>query len=211
MDLSETIKPKSDQLNADDLLTGPITVTIEKVAKCDGDQPVAVYLQGPYMPYKPCKSMRRVMIAAWGNDGREWAGKSMTLFCDPEVAFGGVKVGGIRISHMSDIKGSLTVSLTTIRSKRKPFTVEPLTVVYWSDAEFTKKLPTVLQTIADGKLTADGAIARLEKTARLTVEQRAQVLAPTVEQSDLGDEFTDAAEQPPTETPADTQNNEEFI
>jgi hypothetical protein len=29
----------------------------------------------------------------------------MTLYCDPEVQFGGMKVGGIRISHMSDIDG----------------------------------------------------------------------------------------------------------
>lgn len=70
--------------------------------------------------------MRRVMIAAWGDDGREWIGRSMKLYCDPTVKFGGVKVGGIRISHMSGIDTKLSVMLTTTRSKRSEYTVEPL-------------------------------------------------------------------------------------
>ena len=118
MSLRDTIAPKSDQLNADDLLTGPITVTITGVSRGNSEQPVNIAITGGYQPYKPCKSMRRVMIALWGDNGHEWVGKSMRLYCDPDVKFGGVKVGGIRVSHMSGIDGRQSLMLTTTRSIR---------------------------------------------------------------------------------------------
>jgi hypothetical protein len=125
--LRDTITPKSDQLNADDLLAGPIIVKIMAVKRgSNADQPIDIIIDGGRQPYKPCKSMRRVMIAAWGDDGREWVGRSMKLYCDPNVKFGGVKVGGIRISHMSGIDTRLSVMLTTTRSKRSEYIVEPL-------------------------------------------------------------------------------------
>ena len=52
----------------------------------------------------------------------------MTLYCDPAVQFGGMKVGGIRISHMSHMDKPQTMALTATRSKRAPFTVQPLSV-----------------------------------------------------------------------------------
>lgn len=125
--LRDTIVPKSDQLNADDLLAGPITVAVVGVKRGDtAEQPISIEIDGGRHPYKPCKSMRRVMIAAWGDDGRKWVGQRMTLYCDPDVKFGGVKVGGIRISHMTGINGRLTVMLTTTRSKRSEFSVQEL-------------------------------------------------------------------------------------
>lgn len=125
--LRDTIVPKSDQLNADDLIAGPLTVGIVGVKRGDtAEQPISIEIDGGRQPYKPCKSMRRVMIAAWGDDGRKWIGNSMTLYCDPDVKFGGVKVGGIRISHMTGIKGRLSVMLTTTRSKRSEFSVDEL-------------------------------------------------------------------------------------
>lgn len=128
MNMSETVIPKSDQLNADDLIGGPRTVTITKVSGTgNGDQPVAVYFEDDEgRPYKPCKSMRRVMIAVWGPDAAEYQGRSMTLYRDPEVAFGGMKVGGIRISHMSHLEREMTMALTATRASRKPYTVKPL-------------------------------------------------------------------------------------
>ena len=125
--LRDTIVPKSDQLNADDLLAGPITVSILSVKRGETvEQPIIIEIGDSRQPYKPCKSMRRVMISAWGDDGRTWVGQSMTLYADPEVKFGGVKVGGIRISHMSGIQGKVGVMLTTTRSKRAEFVVREL-------------------------------------------------------------------------------------
>lgn len=53
----------------------------------------------------------------------------MTLYHDPSVRFGGSEVGGIRISHMSDIEGPIRVNLTATKGKKALHTVEPLVVV----------------------------------------------------------------------------------
>jgi len=127
-DLSHTITPKSDQLNYDDLLTGAITVKVTRVEKADGEQPVVVHIDGGYQPYKPCKSMRRVLIATWGKDGDKWIGQRMTLYGDPTVKWAGQEVGGIRISHMSGIDKPRTYQLTITRGKRQQYTVKPLPV-----------------------------------------------------------------------------------
>jgi hypothetical protein len=124
--LRDTIAPKSDQLNADDLIAGTITVRIVGVRRGSNDQPVIVDIDGGFQPYKPCLSMRRVMIAAWGDNGNAWVGKSMTLYCDPSVKFGKVAMGGIRISHMSHINEPFNIMLTTTRARRSNFKVEPL-------------------------------------------------------------------------------------
>ncbi|AYR01573.1 hypothetical protein PP639_gp073 [Arthrobacter phage Seahorse] len=128
MDLTKTIAPKSDQLNSDDLVTGPVTVTITEVRDGNAEQPVEIHLaEFPGRPYKPSKSMRRVLVQGWGSDGDTYAGRRLTLFRNPEIKFGGDKVGGIEISHMSHIGRQLSVSLMVTRGKRKPFTVKPLT------------------------------------------------------------------------------------
>lgn len=128
IDLSQTITPKSDQLNADDLITSSITIKITNVSKSETpDQPVSIHFEGDNgKPYKPCKSMRRVLVQVWGRDGQSYVGKSLTLYRDNGVKFGGVDVGGIRISHMSDIAKPITLALTASKTQRKPFTVQPL-------------------------------------------------------------------------------------
>lgn len=124
--LVKTITPKSDQLNADDLLAGPITVTIEDVVQRESsEQPVEIRVNG-YRPYKPCKSMRRLLIAAWGTRAADWIGRRLTLVCDPSVTWGGQAVGGIRIQAMSHLEGPFTMALTATRGKRKPITVQPI-------------------------------------------------------------------------------------
>ena len=127
MDLTESIAPKSDQLNAEDLLTGPRTVTVEKVTKGSIEQPVNIHLVGlPGRPFKPSKTVRRILVAAWGADASTYTGRRMTLFRDPAVRFGGQDVGGIRVSHLSHINKRLTLALTVTRGKRAPYVVEPL-------------------------------------------------------------------------------------
>lgn len=128
MDLTKSIEPKSDQLNAEDLLTGPVTVTIERVTEGSAEQPVDVHLvEFPGRPYRPSKSMRRVMVSAWGKEAAVYAGRRMTLYRDPEVTFGRDKVGGIKISHLSHIEKRMSLALTVTRGKRSPHVVEPLT------------------------------------------------------------------------------------
>jgi hypothetical protein len=128
MDVSETTAPRSDQQNFDDYIGGPKTVTVASVKAGSAEQPVEIHLtEFPGRPFKPSKSMRRVLVAAWGSDSAAYVGRQMTLFGDPSVKFGGIAVGGIRISHLSHIPKPLTVSLTVTRGKRAPFIVQPLT------------------------------------------------------------------------------------
>ena len=127
-DMAQTIIPKSDQLNADDLIAGSMTVTITGVDIRGGqEQPISIHYEGENgKPYKACKSMCRVMVTAWGPDSKKYVGRSMTLYRDPAVKWAGMEVGGIRISHMSHIDSTMTMALTATRQSRKPFTVKPL-------------------------------------------------------------------------------------
>lgn len=127
MDLTPTLAPKSNQLNSDDLIAGPRTITITSVVAGNAEQPVAVHFDGDQgKPWYPAKSMRRVLVAAWGADASQYVGRSLTLFRDPEVSYGGIKVGGIRISHMSHLDNPLSIALTVTRQKRAPYKVLPL-------------------------------------------------------------------------------------
>lgn len=127
MDMTNSIIPKSDQINGDDLMTGARTVTIEKVSAGSAEQPVDVFLvEFPGRAFRPSKSMRRVLVAAYGADTSAYTGKRMTLYREPSIRFGANEVGGIRISHMSGIDKPLKIALTVTRGKKEPFTVEPL-------------------------------------------------------------------------------------
>ena len=128
MDISETIAPNSAQVNAEDLLGGPQTVTVTSVEKGNSEQPVFIHLaEFPGRTFRPAKTVRRIIIAAWGAEASAYAGRRMTIYTDPDVKFGGQAVGGIRISHMSHIDGPLSINLTVTRGKRAPFKVQPLT------------------------------------------------------------------------------------
>jgi hypothetical protein len=127
MDITATLEAKSAQLNTDDLIAGPRTITITKVSAGSTEQPVAVSFEGDGgKPWYPCKSMRRVLVAAWGADASQYVGRRVTLFRDPSVTYGGIQVGGIRVSHLSGIDGPLSIALTVTRQKRAPYKVQPL-------------------------------------------------------------------------------------
>lgn len=130
LDVSHTIVPKSDQLNADQLLGVQMTIRITGVNVLDStDQPVIVHYEGENgRPYKPCKTMRKVLAHAWGSDARAWVGKSAQLYNLPEVKFGGETVGGIRISHLSDIPGEIKVSLNSTKGKKALHSIKVLRV-----------------------------------------------------------------------------------
>ena len=127
MDIASTTAPRSDQQNFDDYVAGPKTLTISEVRAGTAEQPVEIHLvEYPGRPYKPSKSMRRVLVQAWGSDGATYAGRRITLYGDPEVTFGRDKVGGIKISHLSHITKPVQIALTVTRGKRAPFIVKPL-------------------------------------------------------------------------------------
>lgn len=130
-DLSKTIEAKSDQLNADDLMAGPRTIEITKVSanQSSSEQPIAIGYKGDNgRTFYPCKTVRRLLVSVWGPNGNEYVGRSVTLYRDPTVKWGGMEVGGIRISHMSHIDKPVTIALTATRGNKRPTTVQPLVV-----------------------------------------------------------------------------------
>lgn len=171
-DISKTIIPKSDQLNADDFLVfgGPITITITNVSVEGGDQPVIIHYEGDKgKPYKPGKAMRRVLSMMWGNESKEWIGRKLTLYRDPTIKFGPDVVGGIRISHMSHIRQAISLPIAVTRGSRKPHTVSPLVdkATPQESVQPQKAEPTLEQRQAQAKKKADELIALIAKATSL--------------------------------------------
>lgn len=180
-DMKQTIIPKSDQLNADDLIAGPMTVKITGVEIRGGqEQPVSISFEGDNgKPYKACKSMCRVLVSAWGPDSKRYVGRSMTLYRDPTVKWGGMEVGGIRISHMSDIESPLTMALTVTRANRKPFTVRPLAVgapTDWAKEIASADSPDALKAVWSRIPKAEqGKYAAAKDARKAALEQAAPI------------------------------------
>lgn len=128
VDVSPTLVTKSDQLNGDDLIGGPILVRIEGVRSVNGDQPIEIKIGESHQPYKPCKTCRRVLAATMGFDASKWIGTWMELYRDPEVMFGKEKVGGIRIRALSCLTEPVTMSFNISRGRKASFVILPLKV-----------------------------------------------------------------------------------
>ena len=126
MDLTASIEARSDQINADDLVTGPATYTVREVVTGKAESPFDFMLVETDRAYRPSKTMRRVIVNAWGPEAANYAGRRLTLYREPTIQFGGKTVGGIRISAMSHIEKRVEVMLQVTRGKREKFTVDPL-------------------------------------------------------------------------------------
>ena len=127
-DISDLIAPKSDQLNGDDFVTGPVDVTI-LAAKRSGtpQQPVWLTVSGYDRPWKPCKTTLRLMAEAWKTTKtQEWVGKSARLFRDPSVVYGGKEVGGIRVSHLSHIERGFATPVSISKAVKRVWKIDVL-------------------------------------------------------------------------------------
>lgn len=113
MDITDALAPTSDQLDAVELVN-PRTFTIapgSRLGTRDGYAVAEIRLVNFPRVWRPSKGMLDVLARCWGTDGKQWVGRSVTLYNDPEVTFGKDKVGGIRISHLSHIDGPKTVPI----------------------------------------------------------------------------------------------------
>lgn len=129
IDVSHTIKTKSDQLNADDLVGGDLMIQVEGVnVTNDPQQPVHVFYYGcEGKPFKPCLTVRKILVALWGKDASQWANKWMNLYVDPTVSFGKQKnIGGIRVNAMSHIQTAATLTLAVRRGAKQEFRIQPI-------------------------------------------------------------------------------------
>jgi len=159
MDITETTAPKSDQQSFEDFPLGMTRiVTVTAVNRNSDDQPVNVELaEFPGRPFRPNKSMRRVLRDVWGADTNTYVGKRLELFGNPDVMWGGKKVGGVQIKAMSDIDSPKSVQLTVTKGTRGKFTVQPLAAPKardW-DAELTLAGDNLDAIAALGKATSD--------------------------------------------------------
>ena len=186
--MSTTIAPKSDQLNSDDLIPGAVTVTISKVTKGSAEQPVNIHLEEyPGRPYRPSKSMRRVMVAAWGGPTEPYVGRKMTLYRNPEIKFGGDVVGGIEISHMSHLDKPLVLAITATRGRKKKHTVQPLvqapvvTVAEVQACEDVDQLRAWWQTATDDVKAAISKRANQLADLQATSEQDSELVQDALE------------------------------
>lgn len=171
MGISDTIAPKSDQLDAVDLLTGPMTFTVTSVVVKGGEQPVDIGLAEFPRPWRPGKSMRRVLVNVWGHDETAYVGRRLTLFCDERVMFGGQAVGGVRISHMSGLVKDKGTPLIISKGKGAVYVVKPL-----PDAPDAPTEPTAEQVATSTDKAALGAMWKASGP-----ERRAQIEARVAE------------------------------
>lgn len=168
-DITDTLAPKSDQLDAIELATGPRVFTVESVdVKKDAEQPVSIHLREFPRPWRPSKNMRRVLAFCWGEKSALWTGRRMKLFLDPEVTFGKDKPGGTRIAALSHIDGPKSVPLLISQGRSAIYTVDVLT----APAE-----PTAEQVAASTDTEALRAMYR----AATTAETRALITARVAE------------------------------
>lgn len=225
VDMSQFIEAKSDQLNADDLIGGPRTVTVTRVVGTGGDQPVSIFYQGDNgKPFKPCKTIRRVLMAVWGRYANEYVGKSMTLYRDDKVTFGGLETGGIRISHMSHIEKKTVVVVMKTKGKKAGIEIHPLAAQQeqkQTDAGANK--PDAASTWASGYIVKLGTFEKLDEMRAFETEKAGKLaelkdkrpelhkkvtdaIADTVKRLSAGDPFGDDF----GEGPSDEQRGEAF-
>lgn len=131
MDLTKALAPKSDQIDAADLIGSPPQVfTIISVSENGSEladqQPVNIRLEETKKLYRPSKGMLRVLADNWGKEVAAWAGRKVELYGEPEVYFGREKRGGTRISRLSHIKSPKTTLVNPRGGKDAYWTVKPL-------------------------------------------------------------------------------------
>ena len=127
-DFGETLTAKSDQLNADDLVGGPITVQITDAKRGDSpEQPLVLRLSGDHRPWKPCKTARRILAACVGSTNTgALIGRWVRLYRDPDVTWAGKAVGGIRVDGMSGIDRPVTIALALNKKAKAEHRIVPI-------------------------------------------------------------------------------------
>ena len=175
MDITDTIQPNSDQLDAAEL-TSPRTFTISDVSRGSREQPVNLHLaELDGRAWRPSKNVRRQLVAAWGADASKYVGRKARLYCDPTVRYGKQAVGGVRIEALSHIDKPVTTAIIETRGRSKMVTVQPLPTepVGVDDAVAKFQLETAsLEELKNAWPTADPATKKLieERAAQLKTE-----------------------------------------
>ncbi len=116
---------KSDQIDADNLIGGiTMDVTIKAVQRGpSNEQPLQLVLEETDKFYRPSKTYRRALIGCFGDEPAGWIGKRLRLVRNPDTMFGGVKVGGVEVSHAS-IESPMVFMLQAKRGKKSAVSID---------------------------------------------------------------------------------------
>jgi hypothetical protein len=126
IDLRKALAAKSDQINADDLVSG---ARIVKVVGAKKGEPVCdLLLEDEKRVWRPCKTVGRVLAACWGNSVSAWIGQSAKIYCEPSVKYAGAAVGGIRVEAVTGIDSPKIIKTQESRGKRVSITIQPLKI-----------------------------------------------------------------------------------
>lgn len=184
-DFLGTTMAKSDQINAADLLGGPLVCQINDIQMTgSADQPISIYVDAHPQPWKPSKTSRRVLAACWSDvEPSEWVGRFVVLYNDPTVMWAGKAEGGIRCSHLSHISEKKTIMVNATRGKKAAQVVEPYypheqapqQSTYWPDDAFEKQFKKAEPLLISGEKIADDVIVALEGKALLSEGQKARL------------------------------------
>lgn len=185
IDLASTIKPNSDQLNAVELVAGPIIVTVEGLTRGPSEkQPINVHISGGHQPYRPNLGMRVVLITCWGDEKESWIGKKIELYRDPDVTWAGEAVGGIKVSAVSGIDKPIKIPIRKNRKQIYLHTVNPLIdapqAIYPQD-RFQANIDVWVRAVVGGALTVPQIISRANNTGTLTSEQLSELESKVLE------------------------------
>lgn len=185
-DFLQTTQAKSDQVNASDLIGGPLVCQITDIQMTgSADQPISIFVDAHPQPWKPSKTSRRVLAACWADaEPSDWVGRYVVLCNDPSVKWAGEAVGGIRTSHLSHINERKTIMVNATRGKKAAQVVEPYyseaasapaQPVFWPEDAFEKQFKNAEPKLISGEKSADEIIGALEKKAPLTEGQKARI------------------------------------
>jgi len=129
-ELQQCAAAKSDQIDADNLIGGiTMDVTIKAVQRGpSNEQPLQLVLEETDKFYRPSKTFRRALIGCFGDEPSNWIGKRLRLVRNPDTMFGGVKVGGIEVSHAS-IEAPVVFMLAAKRGKKSQVSIDVISPV----------------------------------------------------------------------------------
>lgn len=125
IELQACAEAKSDQIDADNLIGGiTMDVTIKAVQRGpSNEQPLQLVLEETDKFYRPSKTFRRALIGCFGDEPANWVGQRIRLVRNPDTTFGGVKVGGIEVSHAS-VAAPIVLMLSTKRGKKSAVSID---------------------------------------------------------------------------------------
>lgn len=164
-ELQQCAAAKSDQIDADNLIGGiTMDVTIKAVQRGpSNEQPLQLVLEETDKFYRPSKTYRRALIGCFGDEPAGWIGKRLRLIRNPDTMFGGVKVGGVEVSHAS-IEAPMVFMLQAKRGKKSAVSIDVIPAIQ-QPVPMPTKVKEAVKPKAKGTISGDANEGNLDDVA----------------------------------------------